>query len=43
VHKGNAIFWNYYFFVGNVVGVVVEVVVVVVVVEVRVIAKGLVV
>jgi hypothetical protein len=38
VHKGNAIFWNYYFFVGNVV-----VVVVVEVVEVRVIAKGLVV
>jgi hypothetical protein len=41
VHKGNAIFWNYYFFVGNV--VVVVVVVVVEVVEVRVIAKGLVV
>jgi len=43
VHKGNAIFWNYYFFVGNVVVEVVEVVVVVEVVEVRVIAKGLVV
>jgi len=46
VHKGNAIFWNYYFFVGNVVVEVVRVVEVVVVVEVGVvgvIAKGLIV